>query len=49
MTVKEIAILGAGHGGLAAAADLGIRGFGVRLHARRQETLDPIIRQGGSR
>ncbi|MEK9684364.1 MAG: NAD/NADP octopine/nopaline dehydrogenase family protein [Rhodospirillaceae bacterium] len=47
MTVKEIAILGAGHGGLAAAADLGIRGFGVRLHARRQETLDPIIRQGG--
>ena len=47
MAVRSIAILGAGHGGLAAAADLGARGFEVRLHARRAETLDPIRAQGG--
>ncbi len=47
MTIKTIAVLGAGHGGLAAAADLGLRGYEVRLHARRRETLDPIIEQGG--
>jgi opine dehydrogenase len=39
--------MGAGHGGLAAAADLGARGFEVRLHARRAETLDPIRAHGG--
>lgn len=47
MTIQTIAIMGAGHGGLAAAADLTRRGFEVRLHARREETLRPIRDQGG--
>ncbi len=47
--IETIAILGAGHGGLAAAADLELRGYRVRLHARREETLDPIREQGGIR
>ena len=45
--VKSIAVLGAGHGGCAAAADLTARGFEVRLHARREETLSPLKKQGG--
>lgn len=49
MTVQEIAVLGAGHGGCAAAADLGARGFNVRLHARRDESLAPMKEQGGIR
>jgi len=47
MTIGTIAVLGAGHGGLAAAADLGARGFTVRLHARREERLAAIRDQGG--
>lgn len=47
MTVKTIAVLGAGHGGSAAAADLGARGFSVRLHARNPDRLAPIRAQGG--
>ena len=47
MPVSSIAILGAGHGGLAAAADLGLRGYEVRLHARREQTLDPVRERGG--
>ena len=47
MEVRTIAVLGAGHGGLAAAADLGLGGFEVRLHARREETLAPVRAQGG--
>jgi opine dehydrogenase len=47
MTIKTIAIMGAGHGGLAAAADLGARGYRVHLHARRDETLAPIREAGG--
>ncbi|NKB21398.1 MAG: NADP transhydrogenase subunit alpha [Alphaproteobacteria bacterium] len=47
MTVHKIAILGAGHGGCAAAADLTARGFEVRLHARREESLSPLRNQGG--
>jgi opine dehydrogenase len=47
MGICTIAIMGAGHGGLAAAADLGKRGFDVRLHARRKESLAPIRDQGG--
>jgi len=31
MSIRTVAILGAGHGGCAAAADLGRRGFEVRL------------------
>ncbi|MGB0576893.1 MAG: NAD/NADP octopine/nopaline dehydrogenase family protein [Alphaproteobacteria bacterium] len=47
MTVQKVAILGAGHGGCAAAADLTERGFEVRLHARREESLTPLRQQGG--
>ncbi len=47
MTVKTVAILGGGHGGCAAAADLTARGFEIRLHARRSESLEPIREQGG--
>ena len=42
MTVKTVAVLGAGHGGCAAAADLGRRGYEVRLHARNAERLAPL-------
>ena len=45
--IKTIAVLGAGHGGCAAAADLGKRGYSVRLHARNAERLAPLRRQGG--
>jgi 2-polyprenyl-6-methoxyphenol hydroxylase-like FAD-dependent oxidoreductase len=47
MAVKSIAVLGAGHGGCAAAADLGKRGFSVRLHARNTERLKPLQAQRG--
>lgn len=47
--IKSIAVLGAGHGGCAAAADLGKRGFSVRLHARNEQRLAPLRRQGGIR
>jgi opine dehydrogenase len=47
MTVRSIAVLGAGHGGCAAAADLGRRGYAVRLHARNAERLAPLRAQGG--
>jgi opine dehydrogenase len=47
MGVKSIAVLGAGHGGCAAAADLGKRGYSVRLHARNGERLAPLRAQGG--
>jgi opine dehydrogenase len=47
--IREIAILGAGHGGCAAAADLSKRGFSVRLHARNEKRLAPLRRQGGIR
>lgn len=39
--------MGAGHGGCAAAADLTLRGFEVRLYARRDETLAPLRAAGG--
>ena len=39
-SVRTVAVLGAGHGGCAAAADLTARGFDVRLHARREATLE---------
>lgn len=47
--IKSIAVLGAGHGGCAAAADLGKRGYSVRLHARREVRLAPLRVQGGIR
>ena len=45
--IKTIAILGAGHGGCAAAADLTLRGFAVKLHARNAERLAPLRAAGG--
>jgi opine dehydrogenase len=45
--IKTIAILGAGHGGCAAAADLTLRGFSVRLHARNADRLAPLHAVGG--
>ncbi len=45
--VKTIAVLGAGHGGCAAAADLTARGFTVQLHARREASLEPLRKAGG--
>src|SRR5438128_275892 len=47
MAVRAVAILGAGHGGCAAAADLGKRGYCVRLHARNRDRLAPLRAQGG--
>ncbi len=45
--MRTIAVLGAGHGGCAAAADLTLRGYEVRLTTRRPETLAPLIERGG--
>jgi opine dehydrogenase len=47
MSVRSVAVLGAGHGGCAAAADLGRRGYSVRLHARNPERLAPLRARGG--
>ncbi len=47
MAIKTVAVLGAGHGGAAACADLTRRGFSVRLHARRAERLAAIRERGG--
>jgi opine dehydrogenase len=47
MSIKAVAVLGAGHGGCAAAADLGRRGYAVRLHARSAERLAPLRARGG--
>jgi len=44
---ERIAILGAGHGGCAAAADLGRQGYPVRLWARGDHTLAPLRERGG--
>jgi len=48
-TIKTIAVLGAGHGGCAAAADLTARGYAVHLHARAEERLAPLRRAKGIR
>ena len=45
--VRRVAVLGAGHGGCAAAADLMLRGFKVRLHARSAARLAPLLARGG--
>jgi opine dehydrogenase len=47
MPVNSVAVLGAGHGGCAAAVDLTRRGYSVRLHARNAERLEPFRAQGG--
>ena len=45
----DVAILGAGNGGCAAAADLSARGFRVALANRSRERLEPLLRLGGVR
>ena len=45
--IENLAVLGAGHGGFAAAADLTARGFKVALHARNPERLAAIRDHGG--
>lgn len=45
--MTEVAILGAGSGGLAAAADLVSRGYTVRLYNRSEAPLKTIRDQGG--
>ena len=47
MNIHSIAILGAGNGGCAAAADVTLRGFEVRLYSRSEETLKAIRKKGG--
>jgi len=44
---RNVAILGAGNGGIAAAADLGMRGFSISLCNRSRERLEPFLRLGG--
>ncbi|MGH7887882.1 MAG: 2-dehydropantoate 2-reductase N-terminal domain-containing protein, partial [Candidatus Binatia bacterium] len=46
MTIKKIAILGAGNGGCAAAADLTLRGFQVRLFSRSESTTVKLGKLG---
>jgi opine dehydrogenase len=46
-TIRTVAILGAGSGGCAAAADLTLRGYTVQLQARREERLQPLRERGG--
>jgi opine dehydrogenase len=45
--IRTIAILGAGNGGCAAAADLTKRGFQVRLYSRTEKTIAPLKARGG--
>ena len=47
MAIRKIAVLGAGNGGSAAAADLTLRGYEVRLYSRSQNTLRPLLERGG--
>jgi opine dehydrogenase len=47
MTIQSVAVLGAGNGGCAAAADLAGRGLEVRLYNRSRERLEPLLRRGG--
>ena len=46
MPIREVAIIGAGNGGCAAAADLTLRGFNVRLYGRRPRAIAPIRERG---
>ena len=47
MTIERVAVLGAGNGGCATAADLAIRGFETRLYSRSEKTLAPLLKRGG--
>ncbi|MFN8449142.1 MAG: 2-dehydropantoate 2-reductase N-terminal domain-containing protein, partial [Anaerolineae bacterium] len=45
--IEHILIMGAGPGGMAAAAALGNRGYQVALYNRSRERLAPLIELGG--
>ena len=45
MAIKKIAVLGAGNGGCAAAADLTLRGFEVRLFSRSESTIAKLAKR----
>src|SRR5262245_29322437 len=47
MAKTKIAVLGGGNGGCAAAADLTLRGYEVRIFSRSGSTLMPIAKRGG--
>jgi opine dehydrogenase len=46
MAIRKIAVLGAGNGGCATAADLTLRGFEVRLFSRSESTIAKIVKHG---
>jgi opine dehydrogenase len=46
-SIERVAIIGAGNGGCAAAVDLTLRGFEVRLYGRSVGTLAPLQARGG--
>lgn len=46
MPIKKIAVLGAGNGGCAAAADLTLRGFQVRFFSRSESTISKLAKLG---
>jgi opine dehydrogenase len=45
--IRTIAIIGAGNGGCAAAADLTKRGFAIRLYGRSRASTEPLSAIGG--
>jgi opine dehydrogenase len=47
VTPRSVAVLGAGNGGCAAAADLARRCDDIRLYNRSAATIEPIIERGG--
>ena len=47
MPIKKIAVLGAGNGGCAAAADLTLNGYQTHLYSRSKTTLQPMLDRGG--
>ena len=46
IAIKKIAVLGAGNGGCAAAADLTLRGLEVRLFSRSESTIAKLAKRG---
>jgi len=46
MSIKKIAVLGAGNGGCAASADLTLRGYEVRLFSRSESTIARLAKRG---
>ena len=45
--IETVAVIGAGNGGCAAAVDLTLRGYDVRLYGRSPATVQPLKEAGG--